>query len=88
MEHAQTLDEVATLIRSVLDPDGKKGLQIDAATTADQTEGWDSFSHATIVVTIEEKFGIEFKTAEIELLRHVGELVTLIEKKNRAKSGK
>ncbi len=58
-----------------------KNLKVDFETTADQTEGWDSFNHINIVVAIEQRFGVKFKTAEIESLRNVGELVTLIAQK-------
>ena len=49
-------------------------------TTADQME-WDSLHHITLIVAIEGRFGIKFKTAELEGLRNVGHLVELIERK-------
>lgn len=77
----QILADVADIIRDVLDVHGDKKLAITRDTTADQTEGWDSFNHVNIVVAVEQHFGIKFKTAEIESLRNVGELVSLIAKK-------
>ena len=81
MNEQQILDEVGDIIRDVLDMHGEKALKIDRDTTADQTEGWDSFNHVNIVVAVEQHFGVKFKTAEIESLRNVGELVSLIAKK-------
>lgn len=81
MNHAQILTDVADIIRDVLDPVDEKHLKIDLETTADQTEGWDSFNHINIVVAAEQHFGIKFKTAELETLRNVGELVALIARK-------
>ena len=70
--------EVADIIRDVLDqPD----LAVGAATTADDVEGWDSFSHINIVVATEARFGIKFRTAEIEELHKVGDLVALVGRK-------
>jgi len=70
--------QVHDIISDVLDqPD----LRLDASTTADNVEGWDSFNHINIVVAVESRFGIKIHTAEIEELRNVGELVELIEKK-------
>jgi acyl carrier protein len=70
--------QLRDIIADVLDqPD----LQIDASTTADNVEGWDSFAHINIVVAAEARFGVKFKTAEIEEVRNVGELVDLIKKK-------
>ena len=63
MDQSRILEEVADIIRDVLENDDKQ-LKIDAATTADQTEG--SFNHINIVVAIEQHFGMKFKTAEIE----------------------
>lgn len=84
MDQPQILEEVAAIIRDVLDINDDRQLKIDADTTADQTEGWDSFNHINIVVAIEQHFGIKFKTAEIESLRNVGELVALIARKKAA----
>jgi acyl carrier protein len=50
-------------------------------TTADEIEEWDSLHHVTLIVAIESRFGIKFKTAELEGLRNVGHLVELIERK-------
>jgi len=83
MNETPILQSVADIIRDVLDD---PALAIGIDTTADQTEGWDSFNHINIVVAIEQKFGIKFKTAEIESLRNVGELVDLIGQKLKLKS--
>ncbi|HYZ21668.1 MAG TPA: acyl carrier protein [Rhodopila sp.] len=81
MDQSQILHQVADIIRDVLDPLDDQKLQIGPETTADQTEGWDSFNHINIVVATEQHFGLKFKTAEVESLRNVGELVTLIGRK-------
>jgi acyl carrier protein len=83
MNSATILSDVREIIGDVLDqPD----LQLDRGTTAEDVDGWDSFSHINIVVAIEAHFGIKIHTAEIEELRNVGELVDVVEKKLRAKS--
>ncbi len=70
--------QVREIISEILDqPD----LQVNAATTADNVDGWDSFNHINIVVAVEAHFGIKINTAEIEELRNVGELVHLIRRK-------
>ena len=87
MNQPQILDEFAGIIRDVLDPLGDKDLKIGLETTADLTEDWDSFNHINIVVATEQHFGVKFKTAEIESLRDVGELVALIAQKLRVTNG-
>ena len=55
-------------------------------TTADDVPGWDSMNHIFIVVEIERRFDIKFRTAEMEELRNAGELVHLIGTKLSAPS--
>ncbi len=82
MNNADIYAQVRDIIADALDqPD----LQINAETTAEDVDGWDSFNHINIVVATEAGFGIKFHTAEIEEVRTVGELVDLIEKKLKAK---
>jgi acyl carrier protein len=77
MTKDEILAGVSEIIRDVLD---NPGLVITMETQANEVEDWDSVNHISIVVGIEQKFGIKFKTAEIEDLRNVGELVELIER--------
>lgn len=49
--------------------------------TAHDVKEWDSVNHVTLVVAVEESFGIKFKSAELEKMKNVGQLVEQIEKK-------
>lgn len=49
--------------------------------TAEDVKDWDSFNHINLIVAIEAHFKIKFKTAELEQLRNVGNLVEVIERK-------
>jgi len=49
--------------------------------TASDVEEWDSFNHINLMVAVESRFKIKFKTAELESLRNVGHLVEMIQKK-------
>jgi acyl carrier protein len=82
MKQDQILAEVSEIIRDVLD---QPNLQISAATTARDVEGWDSFNHINIVVAVESRFGIKINTAEIEELKNVGEFVELVKRKLSAR---
>jgi acyl carrier protein len=48
---------------------------------ASDVEEWDSLNHINLIVAIEARFKIKFKTVELESLRDVGHLVDIIEKK-------
>ncbi|HKN01877.1 MAG TPA: acyl carrier protein [Candidatus Binataceae bacterium] len=53
--------------------------------TARDIKEWDSANHITLIVSAEARFGVRFKTAELESPRNVGEFVRLIEQKLAAK---
>ncbi len=46
--------------------------------TAKQVQGWDSFKQIEIIMACEEKWGIKFGTRELDALRCVGDLATMI----------
>jgi acyl carrier protein len=49
--------------------------------TAEDVKDWDSFNHINLIVAVESRFKIKFKTAEIESLHNVGHLVDVIRHK-------
>ena len=49
--------------------------------TAKQVKGWDSFKQIEIIMASEEKWGIKFNTRELDSLRCVGDLATLVRTK-------
>jgi acyl carrier protein len=75
MSSDQILPQIRSIMEDVFDLDD---LSVTSATTAEDIEEWDSLSHIRLVVAIERKFKIKFKTAEIEGLKNVGDLVDLI----------
>jgi acyl carrier protein len=60
-------------------------IRLRDATTAADIDGWDSFNHISIVAAAEVRFGIKFKTAELETLRNVGEFVAIIRRETAAR---
>lgn len=77
-ETTTVLQELTELFRDLFDDER---LQLDSDTTADQVEGWDSQMHVMLIVAAEQRFGIKFRTAELESLRNVGQFTQLIESK-------
>jgi acyl carrier protein len=78
VDKQKILAEIAQIIREVVDqPD----LQVSMQTTAENVADWDSFNHINIVVAVEERFSVQFHTAEIEELKSVSDLVDLVWKK-------
>jgi acyl carrier protein len=52
---------------------------IDADTTAEDVDGWDSLAHARLILALEERFGVTFPAARLFDLKNIGELASLIE---------
>ncbi|MDY1016107.1 acyl carrier protein [Pseudomonas coleopterorum] len=78
IETTTVLQELTELFRDLFDDES---LELNDDTTADQVEGWDSQMHVMLIVAAEQRFGIKFRTAELESLRNVGQFVQLIESK-------
>jgi acyl carrier protein len=75
MSNDEILGKVQDVVRDQLDDDG---IIITTQTIASSVEGWDSLAHVRIMIAIEEEFGFQFQTFEINSLQNVGELVGLI----------
>jgi acyl carrier protein len=78
MDTLQILSDVQSIMRDVLD---EPSIQLTAATTAADVEGWDSLTHIHLVVAIEKHFKIKFASKEILQWQNVGEMVECIAKK-------
>jgi acyl carrier protein len=72
------INELKGIFEMVFD---QKDLQVTPETTSNDIEGWDSMSHVTMLLAVEDHFNIEFKSFEIANLSNVGALVSLVEKK-------
>jgi len=59
----------------------QEDIAITPTLTAHEVEDWDSLAHIRLIIAIEQEFGIQFQTTEVNNFKNVGELVALIEKK-------
>ena len=80
MNEAQILEALTQVFRDVFDDDD---IVLTSATPAQDIEGWDSQAHVNLIVAAEMRFGIRFRTAELESLHDVGQFARLIESKQR-----
>lgn len=81
MTDLEIMDGITEVVREALDDDT---IILTPSSVAGDFAGWDSFKHITIVVATEMRFGIKFRTAEIESLKEIGDFVALIRKKKGA----
>ena len=58
-------------------------LVVFPAMTAGDVKGWDSLTHIRLILAVEKKFGVKFRTSEVSSFRNVGDLAEMV----RAKLG-
>ena len=75
MKFNAVMGSLYPIFRDVFDDDE---IVIDANTTANDIDGWDSLTHIRLVISIEKAFNLRFSAAEISELENVGEMVELI----------
>jgi len=78
MERKEILSIIEEIFKSILD---NQDITLNDDTTADDIEEWDSLTHIQLVVTIEKRFGIKFKSREILSWNNIGDMITSIELK-------
>ncbi|MBE7158889.1 MAG: acyl carrier protein [Rhodospirillales bacterium] len=84
MDTAGIYRELTDIFRDVFDDDT---IVLTPETTAADIQDWDSANHVNLIVAIEVRMGIKFKTVELESLHNVGNLAALVEQKVKAKAG-
>jgi acyl carrier protein len=77
-----TLTQLQEVFRRIFDDEA---LTVSRATTAQDIEAWDSVQNVTLMLDVETEFKVRFSTSEIAYLKNVGDLVDLIEKKQKKK---
>jgi len=78
MDEARVYDELNAVFRDVFDD---PGLTVGPGTTAADVADWDSQNHISLIVATEARFGVRFRTAELESLKNVSDFVRLIQAK-------
>ncbi len=76
-------EELTKVFEEVFDEDD---LELAPDMTANDIEAWDSMSHVTMLMAVEDHFDVEFEQWEIMNLPNVGALLSLIEKKVQNKN--
>ncbi|MBI5960523.1 MAG: acyl carrier protein [Chloroflexi bacterium] len=71
-------DELNLVFREVFKDDS---IEVFREMTEIDIDMWDSFSHATLLMSVEDHFDISFASREIMNLPNVGALMDLIERK-------
>lgn len=75
MEKSEILKRIQSIFQDVLD---NEDIELNAETTAEDIEEWDSLSHIQLIVAIEKEFKIKFTSKEILSWKNVGEMIECI----------
>jgi len=68
-------------VRSVAsDIFGIQAGKITAESSPETIENWDSMQHLNLVLAIEEKFGVQLEPEDIEQMKNIGAVATLVDK--------
>ena len=78
MEGAHIYRSLTAIFRDVFDDDD---IVLTPTTTAADIAGWDSVAHVGLVVAIEERMHVKFRSSELEALHNVGQLAGVLEYK-------
>jgi acyl carrier protein len=74
------LDEVRRIAADVF---ARNESLLNADSSPEQVETWDSVQHLTLVLALEAKYGIEFAPEEMDRMRTLGEIAALVGTKIR-----
>ena len=77
MSDSMIWDKLVSLISGVFG----RPTELSRATTAKDVPEWDSLRQVLIIAGVEEAFGIQFSSAEMDSLQTVGDFVDLIGRK-------
>lgn len=78
MNKNEITEKLTAIFREVFN-DGAIILQ-DEMTAAD-VENWDSLTHMIMISKVEEEFGIKFRLKELNKLKKIGDIITILEEK-------
>ena len=78
MERIDIVNKVTEIFREVFtDP----GLVLNDDMTANDVEKWDSLTNMAMVTAVETAFGFKFKLKDLNKLKKVGDLISVVESK-------
>ncbi len=73
----EVFERLTGVFREVFEDDG---LAVSPASSPRDIEGWDSLRHVSLVVAVENEFGITFRSSEVGSFKTAGELAALVER--------
>ncbi|NLJ15773.1 MAG: acyl carrier protein [Clostridiales bacterium] len=60
-----------------------KSIVVNASTTANDIEDWDSLEHINLIAAVEREFKVKFNMKQVSGMKNVGEMVEIIQKNGK-----
>lgn len=76
-----TREQVFEGLQSIFDDVFLEPVVVGSELSANDVEEWDSLSHISLVIAVEQKFGIRFRVGEVEATRNLGDFANLIQRR-------
>jgi acyl carrier protein len=73
--------EVIAKLQEVFDGAFLQRVEVSPELSARDVEEWDSLTHVSLIIAVEQAFGIRFRVGEVEGTKNVGDLADLIVKR-------
>lgn len=74
-------EEILARLQSVFDDVFLEDVVVTPGLSAGDVEEWDSLLHISLVLAVEEAFGIRFRVGEVESTKNVGDFIALISRR-------
>lgn len=78
MERIKIEEKLTAIFREVFNDNA---LVLNDDMTANDVEKWDSLTHMMMIAKVEESFGVKFRLKELNKLKKVGDIVSVLEEK-------
>ena len=78
MKRNEIIEKLTHIFREVFNDNS---IELRDDMTAADVENWDSLTHMLMITKVEEDLGIKFKLKELNKLKQVGDIISLVEEK-------
>jgi len=76
VDRIEISDRLSAIFRDVFDDES---IEIHDESTAADLENWDSLSHISLILAVEQEFSIRLAATEVGNLKNVGQMIELIQ---------
>jgi len=73
--------EVMAKLQEVFDGVFLQPVEVRRDLSASDVEEWDSLTHVSLILAVEQAFGVRFRVGEVESTKNLGDLADLIIKR-------